>query len=78
MEGVRRNLDCASQSFAPARLHGLKRQRLLRGIGNRFFRPARRAFPGAASNHGGDPSLEAITAEQEAAVGARPEGIDPR
>jgi len=54
-----------------------KRQCLLCGIGNRFFRPARRAFPCAASQQGGDLSLEAVTAEHEAAIGARPEGIDP-
>ncbi len=54
-----------------------KRQRLLRGIGNRFFRPARRALPRAVSQQGGDLSLEVVAAQHEAAMGARPEGIDP-
>jgi hypothetical protein len=41
---------------------------LLRRIGNWFFRPTRRAFPGAASNQGGDLSLEAVAAEHEATM----------
>ncbi|HYQ92208.1 MAG TPA: hypothetical protein VES89_09090 [Candidatus Competibacteraceae bacterium] len=50
---------------------------MLSGVGDRFFRPARGTLPRAVSQHSSDLFLEAVAAQREAAIGTRPEGIDP-